>query len=102
MMLRIIAEYKKWSKNWDDLCDRCGLCCYDRCVSRGKVVIDYSSACEFLDQETRLCRVFESRFSKHPDCGRVNIIRALFHRYLPPDCAYVRTFRVWKNKDTGG
>jgi len=99
-MLRIIKEYLKWRKNWDDLCDRCGLCCYSRSIScKGEVVVDFHSSCDFLDKETRLCKVFENRFNKYQYCSSVNIFRALFHPLLPSTCAYVRTFRLWKNKN---
>jgi uncharacterized cysteine cluster protein YcgN (CxxCxxCC family) len=98
--VRIFSEYRKWRKNWDGLCDRCGLCCYERNLSRiGEVAVNLSSPCEFLDEETRLCSVFQNRFRKCPDCQSVNFFRALFHRLLPPSCAYARTFRVWKRKD---
>jgi uncharacterized cysteine cluster protein YcgN (CxxCxxCC family) len=96
-LFRIIGEYLKWRKNWDALCKRCGLCCYTRSRAPfGEVVINFSSPCVFLDRETRLCRVFENRFRECNTCQSVNIFRALFHRTLPPSCAYVRTFRLWK------
>ncbi|MDR1625089.1 MAG: hypothetical protein LBT33_00995 [Spirochaetia bacterium] len=96
-VLGVFREYRKWRKNWDGLCGRCGLCCYERSLSRsGEVAVDLSSPCEFLDERTRLCRVYENRFRKCRDCQRVNLFRALFHRFLPPCCAYARTFRVWR------
>ncbi|RHR25597.1 hypothetical protein DWX43_17385 [Clostridium sp. AF19-22AC] len=98
--LRIWDEYRKWRGNWDDLCSHCGRCCYARSVSYdGEVEIDFSSPCEFLDEETRLCRVFEDRFRKCPTCQKVNLFRALFHRSLPVNCAYARTFRLWKKEE---
>jgi len=60
--------------------------------------VDFSSPCEFLDEETHLCRVFEDRFNKYPNCGSVNILCALFHPYLPQSCAYARAFRFWMNE----
>ncbi|MCL1818919.1 MAG: hypothetical protein FWG35_08295 [Spirochaetaceae bacterium] len=94
---RVFAEYKKWRKDWDALCGRCGLCCYERDLSRsGEVAVDLSRPCEFLDEDSRLCRVYENRFRVCPDCQKVNLFRALFHRRLPPSCAYARTFRPWK------
>lgn len=96
---RVFFEYIKWKNNWDDLCNRCGQCCYTRSLSpTGKVVIDYSEPCEFLEKDTHLCRVFENRFSKCSNCGSVNLFRALFSPILPPKCAYVQTFRVWLHK----
>jgi uncharacterized cysteine cluster protein YcgN (CxxCxxCC family) len=97
--VRVFAEYRKWRNNWDQLCSRCGLCCYERSLSRlGDVAVDISSPCEFLDEATRLCCVYKDRFRKCRDCQKVNLFRALFHRLLPPSCAYARTFRVWRNE----
>ena len=96
---RIFKEYMKWRKNWDDLCSRCGLCCYARSVSAaGYVIIDYNAPCEHFDKKTSLCRVFEKRFKKCNHCGKVNLYCALFNPTLPPHCAYFKTFRVWRQK----
>jgi len=96
----IFLQYKKWRKNWDELCNKCGLCCYARSVSPfGKVTIDFNAPCEYFDTNTNLCRVFEKRFKKCDHCGSVNLFCALFNRSLPPDCAYYKTFRVWVNNN---
>ena len=96
---RVFAEYRKWRKDWDSLCSRCGLCCYERDVSRsGKVAVNLSQPCEYLDEDSRLCRVYKDRFRICSDCQKVNLFRALFHRSLPPSCAYARVFRVWNNQ----
>lgn len=95
-----IRDYMKWRNNWDDLCDKCGLCCYARFVSlTGKVTIKFSEPCEFLDEKTHLCSVFENRFHKCSTCGSVNILQALFNPSLPPSCAYSKTFRKWRKVD---
>jgi uncharacterized cysteine cluster protein YcgN (CxxCxxCC family) len=97
---RVWREYRKWRKNWDSLCLRCGLCCYERSLSRdGTVAVNLSSPCEFLNEDSCLCRVYANRFLLCPDCRRVNLFRALFHRYLPGSCAYVRVFRVWRREE---
>lgn len=96
---RILIKYQQWKNHWDDLCKRCGQCCYVRHFSlTGKVVVDYSSPCEFLDEKTHLCRVFDNRFQRCSYCKRINLPRALFHPAMPPDCAYVQTFRIWRKK----
>ncbi|MCL2213834.1 MAG: hypothetical protein FWC06_01370 [Treponema sp.] len=94
---RIWAEYIKWRNCWDELCKRCGKCCYQRSLSDSRdVVIDYYSPCENYDEKTCLCLVFEERFKKCNHCGSVNLFNVLFNPLLPPECAYAQTFRVWK------
>ena len=94
---RIFTEYRKWRTNWDDLCNKCGKCCYLRSRSpSGEVVVDYTSPCEFFVKESNLCSVFKNRFQKCNHCSSVNLMCALFHPMLPQDCAYFKTFRLWK------
>ena len=91
---RVFKEYLKWRKNWDDLCSRCGLCCYARSVTPGgRVIIDFNAPCEHFDKKTNLCLVFKNRFKKCDHCGKVDLFCALFNRSLPPDCSYYKTFR---------
>ncbi|MCD7948585.1 MAG: hypothetical protein LUG13_09960 [Oscillospiraceae bacterium] len=98
-LFRIFGAYWKWRGHWDDLCNRCGLCCYTRSVSdSGEVIIDLSSPCKFLNEETHLCSVFQNRFHEYHYCGSVNMYHALFNPAMPPNCAYVKTFRLWKNQ----
>jgi len=97
---RIYKLYMKWRKNWDELCSRCGLCCYARSISKtGKLIIDYNAPCEHFDKKTCLCRVFENRFKKCNHCGKVNLYCVLFNPTLPTNCAYAKTFRVWLADD---
>lgn len=93
-VFHVLREYRKWRGNWDALCDRCGLCCYRRQLTEsGEVVVELSSPCRFLNEETHLCKVYDSRFSKAPYCRRIGLMKALFNKTMPPSCAYVRTFR---------
>lgn len=86
---------------WDDICDRCGRCCFEREIDEdGDVIIDYASPCEFLNTDTRECTVYENRFRACDRCGRVNIFTALFDPRLPEGCAYARAFRTWKQEDS--
>ena len=99
ILRRIIAEYLKWYDDWDDLCHRCGQCCYTRSLSgTGEVIVEYSRPCEFLDEDTHLCSVFKKRFRECAYCKKVNLYNALFNPLLPSKCAYVETFRLWPRK----
>lgn len=75
-------------KEWEELCSRCGLCCHEKVVGKDELVI-LSETCEFLDPETRLCKVYEDRFEKCPRCRKVNLARAMLAPYLPETCSYV-------------
>ena len=93
----IIREYLKWRGRWDELCARCGLCCYARTVlPPDEVIVELSAPCKYLDGDTHLCSVYENRFRTNPRCRRIHLGKVLFNRSMPPGCAYVRTFRTTK------
>jgi len=81
-------EKKPGSPQWEDLCERCGRCCYEKYDYRGRIFYT-SKACSYLDPETALCRNYENRSAVHPDCVQLTpeIISA---GILPADCPYVR------------
>jgi len=98
----VFSEYRKWRNNWDDLCNRCGQCCYKPKISivDQKVVVRHTEVCEYLDLDSHLCKVFENRFAICKKCNKVKLFDALFSPILPKDCAYAQTFRGTK-KTTG-
>ena len=58
----IVSAMRAWHDgSWDDVCDCCGMCCYEREVDEyGDVAVDLSAPCEFLDESTRRCSVYET------------------------------------------
>jgi uncharacterized cysteine cluster protein YcgN (CxxCxxCC family) len=54
-------------------------------------------ACEYLDTETNLCKVYHQRHKLEPDCLELTeqLVRTL--HWMPEECAYVLYF---KQKDT--
>lgn len=92
-VIRTFKLWRKWRKNWESICNCCGKCCYSRSVINGRLVIYYNSPCVNLDTKTHLCRVYEDRFKKCGNCGKVNLFTALYNTTLPEDCPYVQIFR---------
>lgn len=96
----IIRRYIIYRKHWEDLCRRCGQCCYDRYRGPdGRVKINRYDVCEHYDETTHLCKVYHERFQVCDSCAKVNLWTALFYRYLPDDCGYAVMFRFWKKLD---
>lgn len=77
-------------RSWEDICERCSLCCYEKTVWDDALVVDLSQPCEFLDTETHLCTVYDHRFKACLRCRRVHPFRAMFSNALPPTCGYVK------------
>ena len=81
------------SAHWESLCRRCGLCCFEKEYRGRRVVTDFSLPCRHLDLASRQCTVYEKRFQANPSCRKMTILHALFVRWLPPECGYVRHYR---------
>lgn len=78
---------------WEDICDQCGLCCYEREVSDdGVQAVNLSAPCEYLNVDCNLCTVYNERFQFCERCHKITP-RDILSRYtLPPTCAYKRRF----------
>jgi len=73
---------------WENICERCGRCCYEKFDYRGKIF--YSrKPCPYLDTESKLCKIYHQRSKVHPDCVHLTpeLVRA---GILPDDCPYVK------------
>ena len=80
-------------EEWESICNKCGKCCYEK-VDLGAGEIHYTDEpCQYLDTETRLCKVYHNRHESEPDCISLteHLVRTL--NWLPEDCAYVAYVR---------
>ena len=78
---------------WEALCLRCGRCCYEKEIRGRAVITNHRRPCLHLDLSTRLCTIYKNRFETCPGCRRMTLRHALFVRWLPDTCGYVRHFR---------
>ena len=74
---------------WENKCHRCGLCCHEKVLYSGQLVIDLDSWCEFFDPKTKQCKIYAERFIRSLRCKKMTRLRAMFASYLAPSCAYV-------------
>jgi len=79
---------------WESHCMRCGLCCYEKERRGRSVVTNYRRPCAHLDVSTRLCTVYEDRFARCAQCRPMTLLHALFVKWLPSSCGYVRQYRI--------
>jgi uncharacterized protein len=78
---------------WESYCLQCGLCCYEKDGQGFHVVTNLRKPCIYLNTKTHRCNVYEKRFSVCPECRRMTLRHALFVKWLPETCGYVRRFR---------
>jgi uncharacterized protein len=82
------------STAWEDRCQRCGRCCYEKIEFAGEVFYT-NTPCEKLDLKSRLCTVYEQRRRARPGC--VSLTPEIVCRgFLPADCPYVRGIRNYQ------
>ncbi|MGD0584481.1 MAG: hypothetical protein ABSA86_01720 [Oryzomonas sp.] len=73
---------------WDGLCKRCGLCCFEKLEDERGTIFYTQTPCRYLDVTTRLCKVFERRFEINPSCMKLTPELVSTLRWLPGDCGY--------------
>ncbi len=78
---------EKDQNDWESICCRCGRCCYEKIDFEGKIYYT-DLPCEFLDTETKMCRVYADRDRKRPGCIRLTAAYVK-EGFLPADCPYV-------------
>ncbi len=76
------------SKEWEEICERCGRCCYEKYDYRGKIFYT-DTPCQYLDTKTNLCRIYNQRSELHPECVRLTPALVM-SGILPEDCPYVK------------
>jgi len=76
-------------EQWEAICRRCGKCCYEKVDLGGGVIRYTEEACEHLDTETHLCKVYHDRHEVEPDCISLTEVLVRTLRWLPEECAYL-------------
>lgn len=76
------------SQTWDALCRQCGRCCFEKLEDeRGRVTYT-TTACRYLDLDSRTCKVFENRARINPECIALTPALVCTLDWLPDDCGY--------------
>jgi len=74
------------SQEHEALCRRCARCCYEKLIVDGHV-FTLRKPCRFLDETTKLCRVYEFRHEVNPRC--LTVAEGMEYGVFPADCPYV-------------
>ena len=76
------------SGSWDEICHRCGLCCFEKFENDNGTVFYTQSHCRYLDVVTRECRVYHNRFLINPECIKLTPELVEKLHWLPKECGY--------------
>lgn len=73
-------------EQWDDLCQRCGRCCYEKVEFNDQIYLT-ATPCEYLDLQTRQCTVYEQRCTIKHECASLSR-EVIALGVLPEGCPY--------------
>jgi uncharacterized cysteine cluster protein YcgN (CxxCxxCC family) len=77
-------------KDWEEICNRCGQCCFEKWVDGDGTILHTVIPCRFLDIVTRECKVYDKRLEVDEGCIKLTpeIVKSV--RWMPEDCAYTK------------
>ena len=75
-------------KDWEEICQRCGLCCFEKWVDEHDRIVTTTVPCRHLDIVTRECRVYHKRFEVGEGCVKLTPEVVATVNWLPEFCAY--------------
>ncbi len=82
------------SVEWEEICEHCGRCCYEKYEYRGKIFYS-DKPCQYLDEQTKRCRIYEQRSELNPECAHLTP-ELIPTGILPVDCPYVIRLKDFK------
>lgn len=73
---------------WEEICNRCGLCCFEKKLDAHGRNVTTPVPCRHLDIVTRECRVYHKRFEVGEGCLQLTPEVIVTAEWLPEGCAY--------------
>ncbi len=95
------------AKEWESLCDHCGLCCLIKLQDEDTDEIVYTSVvCSYSNQTDCSCNDYANRSVNVPECVPFPINKVAEFDWLPDSCAYRlrynnRPLKKWHPLNTG-
>jgi|GEM_PF-276593 len=75
-------------QQWEDICNRCGLCCYEKIRNQSGRVVSTPVPCRYLDLHSHECKVYDKRFNVGENCQQLTPETVATVEWLPEECAY--------------
>lgn len=83
---------------WEQLCKRCGLCCFEKFEDESGAIFFTATPCRYLDVVTRECRIYNRRFEIHRKCIKLteSLVREL--PWLHDECGYRKALGLHRDR----
>jgi len=82
--------------SWEEICERCGLCCFEKIEGDGGTIFFTQTPCRYLDITTRQCKIYDRRFAINPLCVKLTAELVREIRWLHDDCGYRKALGLRK------
>ncbi len=78
----------KDERAWEALCEKCGLCCFEKIEGENGTIFFTQTPCRYLDIVTRQCKIYDRRFDINPECVKLTpeLVRNI--SWLHDGCGY--------------
>lgn len=86
-------------QEWENICNHCGLCCFEKIRDNRGIIITTPIPCRYLDIYSRECKVYHKRFKVGEDCQQLTPELVARVDWLPEECAYVARQRQLERKN---
>lgn len=75
-------------RRWEDLCERCGVCCFVKYENERGTIFFTQTPCRYLDVITRQCKIYDRRHEINPECVKLSpeLVKEL--NWLHDECGY--------------
>jgi uncharacterized protein len=84
-------------KEWEGICEQCGLCCFEKIEDEDGRIFFTSTPCRYLDIDTRQCKIYEKRFKIFPECVQLTPELVKDLKWLHRSCGYKKALRKQKS-----
>jgi uncharacterized cysteine cluster protein YcgN (CxxCxxCC family) len=83
---------------WEAVCEKCGLCCFEKIESENGAIFFTQTPCRYLDIVTRQCKIYDRRFDIYPECVKLTpeLVRSI--TWLHDECGYRKRLKLKKRK----
>ena len=81
-------------KQWEAICEQCGLCCFEKIEDEDGRIFFTSTPCRYLDINTRRCKIYTKRFKIFPECVQLTPELVKDLKWLHRSCGYKKALRA--------
>jgi uncharacterized protein len=83
---------------WEQVCEKCGLCCFEKIEDDDGTIFFTSTPCRYLDIVTRECKIYSRRFEIYPECVQLTETLVREIPWLHDECGYRKKFGIRRRK----